>query len=181
MWSRPRSAHPGTSFSRRRRSPRRRHAEAYIDPPAPALYLVTLVSAALPCPVFCCVSSSSSSVAACPELPSSLAPERLSVRLCAPTKSTRRMVSAPKNDYEVGKRGSHTELQAETSERENIRHSVCKLAPEAATFSHVILSDPPRPAARPAPSPGVPGACCLSTFESNIGTGAASGLGPVLQ
>ena len=53
------------------------------------------------------------------------------------------MVSAPKNDYEVGKRGSHTELQAETSERENVRHSVCKLAPEAATFSHVILSDPP--------------------------------------
>ena len=143
MWSRPRSAHPGTSFSRRRRSPRRRHAEAYIDPPAPALYLVTLVSAALPCPVFCCVSSSSSSVAACPELPSSLAPERLSVRLCAPTKSTRRMVSAPKNDYEVGKRRSHTELQAETSERENVQHSVCKLAPEAATLSHVILSDPP--------------------------------------
>ena len=147
MWSRPRSAHPGTSFSRRRRSPRRRHAEAYIDPPAPALYLVTLISAALPCPVFCCVSSSSSSVAACPELPSSLAPERLSVRLCAPTKSTRRMVSAPKNDYEVGKRRSHTELQ-----QVNVRHSVCKLAPEAATLSHVILSDPGR-AGPPAPAP----------------------------
>ena len=53
------------------------------------------------------------------------------------------MVSAPKNDYEVGKRRSHTELQAETSERENVQHSVCKLAPEAATLSHVILSDPP--------------------------------------